>query len=455
LGTGTLPSAIPEDFRQVEIPQEMLLQIDPELRTNHNIRLDPPLEKLSMVSKIFTDLDVMLANEQYVDLSKRAILCPKVNTTSQFNDIIIERMLPGPTTSYFARDDMTSQNTEIFTLDQLHMQQPSGFPPFELKLKVGTVVLLLRNLNPEKGLGNGTRLIVVQLLPNVIVAKIISESHRGDIVFLVPQDLETELKNLPVTLRRQQFPIIPAFAMTINKSQGQTLENVGIFLTDAPFSHGQLYVAFSRCRSRENIVVHVAEARPRQGRLDPKFPLKVSTTNVVFREVFVNGEIEQEVQVDTVQTVVRARGFCDDIEDVVNDEGLIDAVRQFIEEDREIEIEQSAARLLDWIEDSERARREFEDEELIFSDLQPHIEPQDEDFSRFEGVVVNPEEEEEEFYQESEGEPELMSGHEFCSLIATEENVHLESPVGGQETSHDISSDEELAKLLEELWTMN
>ena len=48
-------------------------------------------------------------------------------------------------------------------------------------------------------------------------------------------------------LRRRQFPIRPAFCITINKGQGQSMQNVGIFLPspEAIFSHGQLYVALT------------------------------------------------------------------------------------------------------------------------------------------------------------------------------------------------------------------
>jgi ATP-dependent DNA helicase PIF1 len=43
---------------------------------------------------------------------------------------------------------------------------------------------------------------------------------------------------MPFTLRRRQFPVRPAFAMTINKAQGQTLKMVGIFLPKPVFTHG-------------------------------------------------------------------------------------------------------------------------------------------------------------------------------------------------------------------------
>ena len=43
--------------------------------------------------------------------------------------------------------------------------------------------------------------------------------------------------------------------MTVNKSQGQTIPNVGVYLPDPVFSHGQLYVAMSRATARTNIKI--------------------------------------------------------------------------------------------------------------------------------------------------------------------------------------------------------
>ena len=64
---------------------------------------------------------------------------------------------------------------------------------------------------------------------------------------------------LPFDFKRKQFPVRPAFAMTINKSQGQTLQYVGLYLPDPVFSHGQLYVAFSRVAGFDKITVYLPE----------------------------------------------------------------------------------------------------------------------------------------------------------------------------------------------------
>ena len=56
-------------------------------------------------------------------------------------------------------------------------------------------------------------------------------------------------------LQRIQFPIVPAWAMTINKSQGQTLQICAVYLNTQIFSHGQLYVALSRASAILNLAV--------------------------------------------------------------------------------------------------------------------------------------------------------------------------------------------------------
>jgi hypothetical protein len=63
------------------------------------------------------------------------------------------------------------------------------------------------------------------------------------------------IRCFPFQFKRKQFPIRLSFAMTANKSQGQTIPNVGVYLPAPVFSHGQLYVVMSRATTRTNIKI--------------------------------------------------------------------------------------------------------------------------------------------------------------------------------------------------------
>lgn len=73
------------------------------------------------------------------------------------------------------RDDATSSTSLICVL---------GMPIHKLNLKIGAVIMLLRNLNIKRGLCNGTRLIVKELKPNLIIAEVLTGSAAREIVFI-------------------------------------------------------------------------------------------------------------------------------------------------------------------------------------------------------------------------------------------------------------------------------
>ncbi|GBN96559.1 hypothetical protein AVEN_90587-1 [Araneus ventricosus] len=89
--------------------------------------------------------------------------------------------------------------------------------------------------------------------------------------------LETSL------LSRVQFNIIPAYAMTINKSQGQTFDRVGAHLDEPVFSHGQRYVALSRCRKPIHVKVQMKKSKQYGVLL---YDSRYFTKNVVYNEIF-------------------------------------------------------------------------------------------------------------------------------------------------------------------------
>ena len=90
-------------------------------------------------------------------------------------------------------------------------------------------------------------------------AEVLTGSRQGKRIFIPRITLTPSDADLPFQLRRIQFPIKLAYAMTINKSQGQTFEKVGIYLNRACFGHGQLYVSFSRAQAPTDISVEIVE----------------------------------------------------------------------------------------------------------------------------------------------------------------------------------------------------
>ena len=106
----------------------------------------------------------------------------------------------------------------------------------------------------------------------MLEVEIASGVNKGKAVLILRIVIAPSDTDLPFTLRRHQFPIRPCFAMSANKAQGQTLEFTGIYLPDHVFTHGQLYVAFSRvqCSSAEAVCVNNNEG---------------FTKNIVYKEV--------------------------------------------------------------------------------------------------------------------------------------------------------------------------
>ncbi|KAJ0599802.1 putative DNA helicase [Helianthus annuus] len=167
----------------------------------------------------------------------------------------------------------------LYPLKYLNSLTFTGLPPHSLILKVNVAVILLRNINQMAGLCNGTRLLVTRLLQKVIEARIITGTATGHRVYIPRITFVHNENNLPFVFKRKQFLVKICYAMTINKSQGQSLHKLGVHLPNPVLSHGQLYVAFSHVTSPHALKVLIIPQEE-----DPP----TQTKNIVF-STFLDG----------------------------------------------------------------------------------------------------------------------------------------------------------------------
>ncbi|OIW04820.1 hypothetical protein TanjilG_08812 [Lupinus angustifolius] len=117
---------------------------------------------------------------------------------------------------------------------------------------------------------------------NLLDVEILTGQHAGHRAFLPRIKLKTsDNVGLPFVLIRKQFPVRLSFALTINKAQGQTIPNVGIYLPKHVFGHGQLYVALSRGVSKATTKILIKEGKIQGEEGD-------FTKNIVFKDILLH-----------------------------------------------------------------------------------------------------------------------------------------------------------------------
>ncbi|XP_019199139.1 PREDICTED: uncharacterized protein LOC109192887 [Ipomoea nil] len=228
--------------------------------------------------------DYRSGNMDARQLESRAILAPTLDVVDEVNEYM-NGLNQASSITYLSCDSLckseanVDMQSEVHTTEFLNSLRCSGVPNHCLTLKVGTPIMLLRNIDHSLGLCNGTRLVVTQLGNHVIEAQILCGNNAGTNVLIPRLSLTPSDPRLPFKFQRKQFPVMLSYAMTINKSQGQTLSQVGLLLKKPVFNHGQLYVAVSRVSNPDGLKVLICgESR---GLLN-------KTQNVVYKEIFNN-----------------------------------------------------------------------------------------------------------------------------------------------------------------------
>ena len=131
----------------------------------------------------------------------------------------------------------------------------------ELELKVGAQVMFVKNdLSPEKRFYNGKIGKIINIIDNEIEVRCPDDAESIDVEKVEWQNAKYTLNETTQEIEEDvigtftQFPLKLAWAITIHKSQGLTFEKA-IIDARASFAHGQVYVALSRCKTLEGLVL--------------------------------------------------------------------------------------------------------------------------------------------------------------------------------------------------------
>ena len=264
IGEGLLPPVTLPDA-SVVIPLQYSPQPTSTAPDPSPVPNQPPTCSISGVDTFQQLIDFVypdILTAEPTTFANRGILAPTNNSTDEINDHILG-LLPARMHTLHSANTIikTSPNdiNDVSSVEFLQSIDVTGVPPHDLNLKVGCVVMFIRNVNFDSGIVNGRKGIVQAISSRIVDVEIIGD---GSPLVRIPRiTFEVKVGKDGMTFHRKQFPLRVCYAMTINKSQGQTLSRVGLHLRDDVFCHGQLYVALSRTTSCSNIVCLVKPER--------------------------------------------------------------------------------------------------------------------------------------------------------------------------------------------------
>lgn len=186
----------------------------------------------------------------------------KINK-EEFNKLPDETVIEYDTNYEITGERVTKMKEDEFVRYQEIIDRENNYEKV-LQLSIGAQVMLLKNIDQERGLVNGSRGVVIDFnendLPYVrFVNKEVELIDRHEYTYEISSVTSIIAKQIPLSL---------AWCTTIHKSQGQSLDCVRINIGKGIFEYGQTYVALSRARTLDGLFV--AEFDPAKVRVHPK-----------------------------------------------------------------------------------------------------------------------------------------------------------------------------------------
>ncbi|EOA38795.1 hypothetical protein CARUB_v10011070mg, partial [Capsella rubella] len=199
---------------EIEIPEDLLITAS-----------EDPIH--AIVHEIYGNSFVKEKDPKF--FKRRAILSPRNEDVDKINQYMLSQ-LPGEERRYLSSDSIETSDTSVFD-DMVYSQEIlnsiniSGLPKHELTLTKGAPIMLLRNIDPKGGLCNGTRLIVTQMANHVIEVRIVTGNGVNQKVLIPRMFVSPPDAKFPFRMRRRQFPVALAYAITLNKRQDGACQN--------------------------------------------------------------------------------------------------------------------------------------------------------------------------------------------------------------------------------------
>jgi ATP-dependent DNA helicase PIF1 len=190
------------------------------------------------------------------DNSANMILAYTLEQCANVNGAVFNRIASAGATVSLAADDLSScRNPDEYPAEYVASLHVHGAPPAELQLKIKARYMILRNIDPPN-VCNGVLAECVTSSRILCTMKLLTGPGKGTLIKLprVSFVVTSEQSGLPFSFGRRQFPIAPAYCVTVHKSQGQTLNKIGVIAETDAFAHGQVYVSMSRVGSWDKLM---------------------------------------------------------------------------------------------------------------------------------------------------------------------------------------------------------